>query len=139
MACCPTDARFDPRALALVEDTAARDYGPLDAAAAAEVVRYEPNAIELATRSAGPAFLVLSEVFYPGWRALIDERDAPIVRTDYVLRGIELPPGPHRVRVVFRPGSVMLGLAISLATAAGLTAFALMRGCKRSLPTPLLN
>jgi hypothetical protein len=127
----PDGRRFDPRALALVEDVPGRDYAPLDPAAAVDVVRYEPNAIELATRAAGSAFLVLSEVFYPGWQASIDEQPAPIVRTNYALRGVELPAGAHQVRVVFHPASVMLGLAISLATAAALAAFALWSVSRR--------
>ena len=59
--------RFDPRALALVEDVPGRDYAPLDPRPR-RMCRYEPNAIELATRAAGPAFLVLSRSSIRGGR-----------------------------------------------------------------------
>ena len=120
----PDGRRFDPRTTALIEDSPGRMFAASDATAHAEIVEYEPNAIELVTRSAVPAFLVLSETFYPGWQATVDGSPAPVVRTDYVLRGVELPAGTHHVRLVFRPRSVALGAALSALIAALLLAAA---------------
>ena len=57
--------------------------------------------------------LVLSEVYYPGWRAIIDGQSSPILRVDYLLRGIPVPAGQHRVEVRYRPAVFALGAAIS--------------------------
>ncbi|MGH7790234.1 MAG: hypothetical protein ACRERC_25425 [Candidatus Binatia bacterium] len=127
----PDGTPFDPRAVALVDGAPAADYPPLDAAATVEVVRYEPNLVELRSRSATPAFLVLSEVDFPGWQATVDDAAVPIVRTDGVLRGLPLPAGEHVVRFAYRPRSVQVGAGISAATAllfAGAGAWSLRRG-----------
>jgi hypothetical protein len=55
-------------------------------------------------------FAVFSEVFYKrGWRAFIDDKEAPIIRTNYVLRGLSLPAGRHIVRFFFQPQAYYLG------------------------------
>jgi hypothetical protein len=126
----PDGRPFDPTAIALVEDGASRDRGRVDPAARVEVIAATTNALQLSVSSPTPAFLVLSEVDYPGWRATVDGRAEPIVRTNYVLRGLEVPAGTHRVRVELRPRSVYLGAAVSagcIALLAGLAVWRLRR------------
>jgi hypothetical protein len=86
----------------------------------AEVTRYEPNRVELRTESAAPSVLVLAENHYPGWRAEVDGRAVETLRVNFNQRGVALPPGAHEVRFVFRPKSVLLGLLVSILTAAAL-------------------
>jgi len=88
------------------------------------IVAEAPTALEIETRSETPAFLVASDIFYPGWKATLDGEEVPIQRTNYVLRGIELPPGRHRVRFSYEPLSVIAGGAISLAVALALVGVA---------------
>jgi uncharacterized membrane protein YfhO len=57
---------------------------------------------------------VLSEIAYPGWRVRVDGQAAPMKPVIGLLRGVELPPGAHRVVFRFVPLSVMLGLAALL-------------------------
>jgi uncharacterized membrane protein YfhO len=57
--------------------------------------------------------LVLSEVYYPGWRAYADGREVPIYQADYVLRAVPLRAGHHRVEMVFDPLWPKVGLAVS--------------------------
>ena len=116
----PGGARFDPRQVALVEDGDGENLAPLDPDARVDILRYGANGIDLASRSATPAFLVSSEIYYPGWVATVDGVPTPIARTDYALRGLRLPPGEHRIRFVYRPRSVAIGLAVSLLTALAL-------------------
>jgi hypothetical protein len=79
-----------------------------------KVTRYEPQRIELQTRNSQPGFLVLSEIYYRGWEARIDGHSAPIERVDYMLRGLAVPAGDHRIEFVFRAHSFRTGLACSL-------------------------
>ncbi|MGB8510096.1 MAG: YfhO family protein, partial [Pyrinomonadaceae bacterium] len=90
------------------------------ATTSAEVTSYEPNRIEVKTVADAASILVLAENHYPGWRAYLDGRAAGILRVNYNERGVLLPPGEHRVEFVYRPKSVLLGLLISLLTAAAL-------------------
>jgi hypothetical protein len=70
---------------------------------------------EITYRSDAPhrRFAVFSEVFYKrGWRAWIDDKQVPIFRTNYVLRGLSIPQGHHIIRFFFRPLSFYLGRQI---------------------------
>jgi hypothetical protein len=60
--------------------------------------------------------LIVSQVFYPGWIALVDGKETPVLRADYALVGIPLRAGTHEVKLVFRPWSFRLGAGISLAS-----------------------
>ncbi len=86
------------------------------------------NAVEMHARVAEPSILVVSQMHYPGWKAIVDGRDAPLLRADYALVGIALAPGVHDVRLVYRPASFRVGAAISgAALLAAILAFAFGR------------
>jgi hypothetical protein len=78
------------------------------------VASYEPNRIELTARNPQPGFLVLSEIYYRGWDAWIDGRRAPVERVNYVLRGVAVPAGDHRIEFVFRAPTFRNGAAYSV-------------------------
>jgi hypothetical protein len=123
----PDGGAFDPAAVALVEDGPQQDAAAVDPAARVEMVEYTPTRIVLQAHSTSPAFLVLSEIFFPGWRASVDGSPAPIWRTDHVLRGLALPAGTHRVELVYAPRSVRVGAAISALSLVVLAAVTLAR------------
>ena len=116
----PEGSRWEPLRTALVESDPpeALPGGPADGRA--EVTRYEPNRVDVRTAAGAPAILVLSENHYPGWRAYLDGRSVGVLRVDYGLRGVYVPAGEHEVRFIYRPKSVLIGLLVSLLTAAGL-------------------
>jgi hypothetical protein len=109
----PDGSAFDSGRTALLESEAAAiqpgspSERPRDAQA--RVIRFEPNRIEVETSASQPAFLVLSEMFYPGWQAWLDGRQMKVERVDYVLRGVAVPAGKHRLEFVFRPASLRRG------------------------------
>lgn len=75
-----------------------------------------PDDMIYQTSNAGEGLLVLSEVWYdgPGWKATIDGEEVPIIRANFALRAILLPPGDHTVELTFRPDSYIVGERISL-------------------------
>jgi uncharacterized membrane protein YfhO len=78
------------------------------------ITKYQPNRIELDCASDSNTYLVLSELFYPGWQAYIDGNKAQILRADYLLRAVPLPAGKHNVVFVYRPKSFLIGAAITI-------------------------
>ena len=82
----------------------------------AEITFTGINRIELSARLERDGFLVLSETYYPGWRAQVDGHPVPVLRADGVLRAVYVPAGTHHVRFTFFPMSLQVGAAISAAT-----------------------
>jgi hypothetical protein len=83
------------------------------------VTHYEPDRIKVEVRSLRDGMLVLSEIWYPGWRATVDGQAQPVERVAGILRGVQLPQGTHQVVLVYDPASVRWGRRLSLAGWAG--------------------
>ena len=120
------DPGFDPRTEAVVEAGV-----EAQAAGRVAVLAYGAREITLETDAAGPALLVSSEAWYPGWRAWIDGKEAPLVIVNAAFRGLAVPAGRRRVRMRFDPPVLWRGAGISLAALAILTALA-VRDNKRA-------
>ena len=67
---------------------------------------YEPNELHYTVQSQKGGVVVFSEIYYPGWTATIDGKDATLGRVNYVLRALNVQPGEHRVVLTFKPSSV---------------------------------
>jgi hypothetical protein len=76
----------------------------------AEIIAYAPERVEIITRSAAPALLVLSDSLYPGWSATVDGAPAPIKAVNGLFRGAVVPAGEHRVIFTFTPTGWRAGL-----------------------------
>lgn len=115
------DPGFDARQTGLLLDGVEMPPAPVDSGtvAEAELVSYTPHEIVWNVRSDAQRLLVVSEIYYPaGWKAEIDGEETPILRTDYLLRGVVVPEGEHTVTMSFEPRGHRLGVLISgLATA----------------------
>ncbi len=116
----------NPYRIALIEGTPPETEVPADPTAdSARVVSYQPDKHVIATRTDAAGFLVISEVYSPGWRAFIDGQEAPLLPTNHALQGVALPAGEHTVELIYDPISLRVGLLISgIAFAAMLVAFA---------------
>jgi len=80
----------------------------------ATITRYEPERVVIEVVTGQPSFLVLSDAFYPGWRAYADGIERPVLRGNSVFRVVQVPDGTHQVVFRFQPESVRIGLAISV-------------------------
>lgn len=76
---------------------------------------YQPNHLVYQTDTRDKAFAVFSEIYYPkGWNAYIDGSLTPYTCVDYLLRGMEVPAGRHRLEFRFEPRVYKTGNTISL-------------------------
>ena len=115
------DPRFDVRRAALFDTAAtvtARSVSALPAPIPTKVsvTAYEPGKMTLALDTPAPegAALVISENFYPGWKATVNGQLAKIGRVDYTLIGVELPAGARTVELRFDSASYHTGKMITL-------------------------
>jgi hypothetical protein len=58
--------------------------------------------------------LILSDAFFPGWRATVDGKSTQIYRAYEALRGVVVPTGTHVISMSYRPVSFYLGLALTV-------------------------
>jgi hypothetical protein len=110
---------FDPRAEVVLEEAPPAPPAGAEAPGTVRIDRYEPERIALRADVAAPgAWLVLSEVVFPGWTATVDGAPVPIVRADGVFRALRLEGGQHTVDFRYRPQSFRRGLRMSGGAAA---------------------
>jgi hypothetical protein len=72
----------------------------------ATIVSYESERILIDVESDRDGLLVLHDLYYPGWEALVDGAPAPIVKANILFRGVPTTKGRHRVEFLFRPFSL---------------------------------
>lgn len=98
------DPIFEPRNEVILEEpiTEPLTRGPLDNALTEPPVR----------------FLVLTDAFYPGWKAFVDGKETKIYRANFAFRAVAVPAGKHTVSFTYDPESLRLGLLISMISGA---------------------
>jgi hypothetical protein len=89
------------------------------------VVRYDFNECEYMVSTAAPGLLVIRDQWDPDWTATVDGRPETIHRVDYLLRGVLVGPGAHRVTLRYEPRSLATGMRVSAASLAATLLLAL--------------
>lgn len=140
------DDGFDPSRLAVLE----RDPGipppappPGEAASRAPgTATYReavPEDVRITVDANAPSIVVVRNNWDAGWSATVDGRPAPVLRADYFRQGVPVPPGRHRLRLVYRDpliarGLVASGIVWSMIVVAFLAALAVERRARRRAP-----
>lgn len=111
------DSAFDPWRVALVApDAPDVPLGGEDVTGEVRLLAYAPERILLEAELNGNGLLIMSENWYPGWKAFVDGKPAPVLRAYTTLRAVPVPAGTHQVEMRFDPWTVRVGLWISLLT-----------------------
>jgi hypothetical protein len=97
----------------------------------AHIRDYQPNRIAVEVPDGAGGYLVLTDIWFPGWRCRVDGQPAPVRRADFLFRAVALPAGAHEVIFTFEPDSYLLGRIIS-GVAAGLAALILLLPFRRT-------
>ena len=109
---------FDPKDTALVEEkyrSVINTQFTADSTATIKLVKNDNDFIEYVSASATKQYAVFSEIYYDrGWKAYIDGNESPIIQTNYVLRGMVVPAGNHKITFEFKPESFYSSSKIAL-------------------------
>ena len=84
------------------------------------ILSYTPNQVSYRIRAEQDSLLVFNEIFFPGWRATVDDRKESVGEVSGGLRGLKVVAGEHLIVMSFKPTSFYWGMAISLASVVAL-------------------
>jgi hypothetical protein len=93
------------------------------------ITGYSPNTISIRARLLADAWILLTDSYYPGWKASIDgQTEVQLIPGNYVFRAIYVPKGTHDIVFQYRPRFFFLSVMISLFTLLGAIAAAVFTG-----------
>ena len=99
----------NPKDTAIVEDRFKKGiaFEPVgDSTSTIKLIKNDNDVVTYQSINRTNQFAVFSEVYYDrGWKAYIDDKEATIVQTNYVLRGLAIPAGNHQIRFEFKPAA----------------------------------
>jgi hypothetical protein len=90
-----------------------------DTDSSASIIEYGVNQVVIETESEKPGILVLTDVFYPGWKAYVDGRPTEVFRVDGLVRGVLIEEGRHTVVFSYFPDTFVAGLIAAVIAFAG--------------------
>jgi hypothetical protein len=103
---------FDPRKeVILEEDVEVEGLG--EGSGKAEVIKDQEVEVEVSVEADSPGFLLVSDTYYPGWRAEIDGKPTEIYRVNYAFRAVPVKVGKHLVKFSYSPTNWRVGVWIS--------------------------
>jgi len=102
---------FNPKDTAIIEE---KDKIPtlsnvgVDSSSQIKLIRNDNDIVTYSSSTQKNQFAVFSEIYYPlGWKAYIDDKETPIVKVNYVLRGLVVPAGSHQIKFELKPSSIV--------------------------------
>jgi len=104
---------FNPATVAILESPPALQPVKSDSTSV-NFISFQTHRITLKTFCTHASLLVLSEVYYPaGWKAYIDGKETEILKANYILRSVVVPPGEHTVEFHFEPEVYRRGMLVT--------------------------
>jgi len=114
---------FDPLKMVVIEPQyKSKLFSPTEGGGSegsCTIIEYQNESIIIRASTNKPGYLVISEIFYPGWRATVDGEKAPILPGNFLFRVIPLNEGEHEVHLFFVSWPFRIGILISLLTLTG--------------------
>ena len=112
---------FQPKKTALMRNTFQKDMGTYafgkDSAASIKLTKYGLDDLSFVSNNSKDGLAVFSDIYYAnGWKALVDGKETPIMKANYVLRAIKVPAGQHKIEFIFHPDSFYTGQKIAMAS-----------------------
>lgn len=105
---------FDPARCAIVEAPAGAIPVSGGAPGTVALQSYSQSRITLNVEAPADSVLITADSWYPGWRALVDGKPAPLYAADAAFRATPVPAGRHTVEMRFEPLILPVSGLISL-------------------------
>ncbi len=105
---------FDPLAEVILEEGLPLAQEP--GTAAISVLRYDANRAVFEVETDKAAYLLLSDIYHPHWRAVVNGTETQILRADYALRAVPLQAGKQIVEMWYAPSGWTAGVAVTALT-----------------------
>ena len=116
---------FNPTKVAYLENDINKKIDKPDSTASTKLTKGTIHTLEYEVNATGNNLLIFSEIYYPnGWKAFIDGQETEIYKTDYLLRGIIVPKGKHKVEMKF--DSPVYATSKSISTVANIVVLILL-------------
>ena len=104
---------FDPAKEVIIEEKPPKGF-KTGGEGTARIKYYGSREVKIDVKTAGGGILVLSDSYYPGWKAKLDGKPVKILRANFAFRGVFVPDGKHEVEFHYSPGNIKSGAFISL-------------------------
>jgi hypothetical protein len=74
---------------------------------------YAPARIVLNTEASSASLLLLNDKFDPDWKVAVDGKPEPLLRCNFIMRGVALAPGPHKIEFRFQPSIQLMYVSLA--------------------------
>lgn len=124
---------FNPAKVILLEEKPAGVKNTVnDSSGSATISLYSPNKVVIKTKTKTNQLLFLSDTYFPGWKALVDNKETKIYRANYTFRAVVAPKGEHMLTFVYEPESFYWGIKTTIISLVVLGGVLLMRVRKKN-------
>jgi len=108
------EGNFDPSMTAFLESKPKTAIEPAGENATVEIVSRKNEYIKLEVNATGNNLIMLSEIYYPLWKAFIDGNETEILKTNYAFRSIIVPQGKHTIEMKLESKGFATGKMLSI-------------------------
>jgi len=110
-----TGSFFDPRKEVVLEKTLhGQPAKRAGAGGSAEITYYRPEEVVIKAAAPCDGWVVLSDTYFPGWKATVDGKKAEIFRANYIFRAVAVNEGSHIIKFVYEPVSYKMGEMVTV-------------------------
>lgn len=110
-----TSPAFNPKTTVILEKNLG-DRKFKEATSEAKITKYQNQQVEIEANLKEDGVLVLSDSYYPGWKAYVDGQETEILAANINQRAVVLDKGEHKVEFIYKPKSFIKGAVITIST-----------------------
>jgi hypothetical protein len=75
--------------------------------------KFANQSISIQAQASAPSLVVISQTYYPAWKAYVDGRPTTIWRANYAYQALEVPAGRHEIKMVYEDKKLLAGAVLS--------------------------